>query len=162
MPSSYNTRLSHHNTRLALCYSSSWKLSTCLISMSCFTSQHSSWKNHTRPTLRHNHPVESRILDWLLRHSYPAGSSVLVSSHHLALRLTAQSEARNTSHLALRLTTRSEARYTSHLALRLTARSEARNTSHLALRLTARSEARNITSTPPFEGGPFGQCQAYL
>jgi hypothetical protein len=44
---------------------------------------------------------------------------------HLALRLTARSEARNTQRLALRLTTRSEAM--THLALRLTARSEARN-----------------------------------
>jgi hypothetical protein len=44
---------------------------------------------------------------------------------HLALRLTARSEARNTQHHALRLTTRSEAM--THLALRLTARSEARN-----------------------------------
>jgi hypothetical protein len=43
---------------------------------------------------------------------------------HLALRLTARSEARNTCH-ALRLTAMSEAM--THLALRLTARSEARN-----------------------------------
>jgi hypothetical protein len=44
---------------------------------------------------------------------------------HLALRLTARSEARNTQRHALCLTTRSEAM--THLALRLTARSEARN-----------------------------------
>jgi hypothetical protein len=92
---------------------------------------------------------------------------------HLALRLTARSEARNTQRHALRLTARSEAM--THLALRLTARSEARNTqrhalrltarseamTHLALRLTARSEARNIY-TPPFREGPFGLYQAYL
>jgi hypothetical protein len=92
---------------------------------------------------------------------------------HLALRLTARSEARNTqrhalrltarseamTHLALRLTTRSEARNTQRHALRLTARSEAMT--HLALRLTARSEARNIY-TPPFREGPFGLYQAYL
>jgi hypothetical protein len=102
---------------------------------------------------------------------------------HLALCLTARSEARNTqrhalrltarseamTHLALRLTARSEARNTQRHALRLTARSEARNTqrhalsneAHLALRLTARSEARNIY-TPPFREGPFGLYQAYL
>jgi hypothetical protein len=94
---------------------------------------------------------------------------------HLALRLTARSEARNTQRHALRLTTRSEAM--THLALRLTARSEARNTqrhalrltarseamTHLALRLTARSEARNkYIYTPPFREGPFGLYQAYL
>jgi hypothetical protein len=106
---------------------------------------------------------------------------------HLALRLTARSEARNTQRHALRLTARSEAM--THLALRLTARSEARNTqrhalrltarseamTHLALRLTARSEARNIyiyiyiyiykqgyIYTPPFREGPFGLYQAYL
>jgi hypothetical protein len=92
---------------------------------------------------------------------------------HLALRLTARSEARNTQRHALRLTARSEAM--THLALRLTARSEARNTqrhalrltarseamTHLALRLTARSEARN-KYTPPFREGPFGLYQAYL
>jgi hypothetical protein len=58
---------------------------------------------------------------------------------HLALRLTARSEARNTQRHALRLTARSEAM--THLALCLTARSEARNTQRHALRLTARSEA---------------------
>jgi hypothetical protein len=93
---------------------------------------------------------------------------------HLALRLTARSEARNTqrhalrltarseamTHLALRLTTRSEARNTQRHALRLTARSEAMT--HLALRLTARSEARNKIYTPPFREGPFGLYQAYL
>jgi hypothetical protein len=92
---------------------------------------------------------------------------------HLALRLTARSEARNTQRHALRLTARSEAM--THLALRLTARSEARNTqrhalrltarseamTHLALRLTTRSEARN-KYTPPFREGPFGLYQAYL
>jgi hypothetical protein len=127
-------------------------------------SQHSSWKQDTRPALRHNHQVGSRILDWLyvtaliiiqdwliiiqdwlyvttvkleaqylshliillyvttlklearysscftsqpsgwkqdtrlaLRHSYPVGSSVLVSSYHLALHLTTRSEVRNVS-----------------------------------------------------------------
>jgi hypothetical protein len=84
---------------------------------------------------------------------------------HLALRLTARSEARNTQRHALRLTTRSEAM--THLALRLTARSEARNTqrhalqhrseamTHLALRLTTRSEARNKYIYSPFQGGSF-------
>jgi hypothetical protein len=86
---------------------------------------------------------------------------------HLALRLTARSEARNTQRHALRLTVRSEAM--THLALRLTARSEARNTqrhalrltarseamTHLALRLTARSEARNKYIYSPFQGGSF-------
>jgi hypothetical protein len=64
------------------------------------------------------------------------------------------------THLALRLTARSEARNTQRLALRLTARSEAMT--HLALRLTARSEARNNIYTPPFREGPFGLYQAYL
>jgi hypothetical protein len=86
---------------------------------------------------------------------------------HLALHLTARSEARNTqrhalrltarseamTHLALRLTTRSEARNTQRHALRLTARSEAMT--HLALRLTARSEARNKYIYSPFQGGSF-------
>jgi hypothetical protein len=49
---------------------------------SCFTSQPSGWKQDTRLALRH---------------SYPTGSSVLVSSYHLALRLTTRSEARNVS-----------------------------------------------------------------
>jgi hypothetical protein len=44
---------------------------------------------------------------------------------HLALHLTARSEARNTQRHALRLTARSEAM--THLALCLTVRSEARN-----------------------------------
>jgi hypothetical protein len=64
------------------------------------------------------------------------------------------------THLALRLTARSEARNTQRHALRLTARSEAMT--HLALRLTARSEARNNIYTPPFREGPFGLYQAYL
>jgi hypothetical protein len=63
------------------------------------------------------------------------------------------------THLALRLTARSEARNTQRHALRLTARSKAMT--HLALRLTARSEARN-KYTPPFREGPFGLYQAYL
>jgi hypothetical protein len=50
---------------------------------------------------------------------------------HLALRLTARSEARNTQCLALCLTTRSEAM--NHLALRLTTRSEATNTHSVLL-----------------------------
>ena len=58
---------------------------------------------------------------------------------HLALRLIARSEARNTQRHALCLKVRSEAM--THLALHLTARSEARITRHYALRLTARSEA---------------------
>jgi hypothetical protein len=79
---------------------------------------------------------------------------------HLALRLTARSEARITqrhalcltarseamTHLALRLTARSEARITQRHALRLTARSEAMT--HLALRLTTRLEARKIYILP--------------
>jgi hypothetical protein len=72
---------------------------------------------------------------------------------HLALRLTARSEARNTQRHALCLTARSEARNTQHHALRLTARSEAMT--HLALRLTARSEARNKYIYSPFQGGSF-------
>jgi hypothetical protein len=60
------------DTRLALHHSfSSWKHSTSLISMSCFTSQHLSWKQDTRLALRHNCQVRS---------------TVLVSSHCLALR----------------------------------------------------------------------------
>jgi hypothetical protein len=50
------------------------------------------------------------------------------------------------THLALRLTARSEARITQRHALCLTARSEAMT--HLALRLTARSEARKIHILP--------------
>jgi hypothetical protein len=57
------------------------------------------------------------------------------------------------THLALRLTARSEAMNTQRHALRLTARSEAMT--HLALRLTARSEARNIYIYSPFQGGSF-------
>jgi hypothetical protein len=93
---------------------------------------------------------------------------------HLALRLTARSEARNTQRHALRLTTRSEAM--THLALRLTARSEARNTQRHALRLTqascftSNSEVRSNDSScftsnsevrskeyiySPFQGGSF-------
>jgi hypothetical protein len=50
-----STRLTHHNTGLALRHSfSSWKHSTSLISTSCFTSQHSSWKQDTRLALRHS------------------------------------------------------------------------------------------------------------
>jgi hypothetical protein len=74
---------------------------------------------------------------------------------HLALRLTARSEARIIT--ASCFTSNSEVRSMTHLALRLTARSEARiitascftsnsevrSMTHLALRLTARSEARN-------------------
>ena len=86
---------------------------------------------------------------------------------HLALCLTARSEARNTQRHALRLTMRSEAM--THLALRLTARSEGRNTqrhalrltarseamTHLALRLTGRSKARNKYIYSPFQRGSF-------
>jgi hypothetical protein len=62
------------------------------------------------------------------------------------------------THLALCLTARSEARNTQRHALRLTVRSEAMN--HLDLRLTARSEARNkYIYTPPFREGPFGLYQ---
>jgi hypothetical protein len=66
------------------------------------------------------------------------------------------------THLALRLTARSEARIIT--ASCFTSNSEVRSMTHLALRLTARSEARSnhITSTPPFREGPFGQYQAYL
>jgi hypothetical protein len=53
---------------------------------------------------------------------------------HLALRLTARSEARNTQ------------RHEAMTHLRLIARSEAMT--HLALRLTARSEARKIYILP--------------
>jgi hypothetical protein len=63
------------------------------------------------------------------------------------------------THLALRLTARSEARITQ--ASCFTSNSEVRSMTHLALRLTTRSEARN-TSTPPFREGPFGLYQAYL
>jgi hypothetical protein len=38
---------------------SSQKISTCLISSSCFTSQHSRWKQDTCPALCHNHQVEA-------------------------------------------------------------------------------------------------------
>jgi hypothetical protein len=66
---------------------------------------------------------------------------------HLALRLTARSEARIIT--ASCFTSNSEVRSMTHLALRLTARSEARiftsnnrsEANHHALRLTARSEA---------------------
>jgi hypothetical protein len=61
------------------------------------------------------------------------------------------------THLALRLTARSEA-WTSNISC-FTSNSEVRSMTHLGL--TARSEARN-TSTPPFREGPFGQYQAYL
>ena len=50
------------------------------------------------------------------------------------------------THLALRLTARSEARITQRHALRLTTRLEAMT--HLALRLTVRSEERNIYILP--------------
>jgi hypothetical protein len=56
---------------------------------------------------------------------------------HLALHLSARSEARNTQRHALRLTSRSEAM--THPALHLIARLEARNTQRHVLRLTARS-----------------------
>ena len=60
------------DTRLALRHSfSRWKHSTSLISLSCFTSQPSGWKQDTRLALCH---------------SYQVGSTVLVSSHRLALR----------------------------------------------------------------------------
>jgi hypothetical protein len=49
---------------------------------SCFTSQPSGWKQDTRLALHH---------------SYPTGSSVVVSSYHLALRVATRSEARNIS-----------------------------------------------------------------
>jgi hypothetical protein len=65
------------------------------------------------------------------------------------------------THLALRLTARSEARITQRHASCFTSNSEVRSMTHLALRLTARSEARNIY-TPPFREGPFGLYQAYL
>jgi hypothetical protein len=63
------------------------------------------------------------------------------------------------THLALRLTARSEARIITTSCF--TSNSEVRSMNHLALHLTTRSEARN-TSTPPFREGPFGQYQAYL
>jgi hypothetical protein len=83
---------------------------------------------------------------------------------HLALRLMARSEARNTHRHAIRLTSRSKAM--THLALCLTVRSEARNIhhhalhlttrleamDHLALRLTARSEASVITEISSAHG----------
>jgi hypothetical protein len=60
------------DTRLALRHNfSSWKHSTSLISMSCFMSQHLRWKQDTRLALRHN---------------CQARSTILVSSHCLALR----------------------------------------------------------------------------
>jgi hypothetical protein len=85
---------------------------------------------------------------------------------HLALRLTARSEARNIT--ASCFTSNSEVRSMTHLDLRLTARSEARNITasfftsnsevrsmtHLALRLTGRSEARNHIYSP-FQGRSF-------
>jgi hypothetical protein len=58
----HSTRLAHHhNTRLALrrnCKAGS----TVLVLL---TSQQSSWKQETRPSLRHKNQVGSRILDWL-------------------------------------------------------------------------------------------------
>jgi hypothetical protein len=72
---------------------------------------------------------------------------------HLALRLTARSEARNTQRHSLRLTVRLKARNTQRHTLRLTARSEAMT--HLALRLKARSEARNKYIYSAFQGGFF-------
>jgi hypothetical protein len=85
---------------------------------------------------------------------------------HLALRLTARSEARII--MASCFTSNSEVRSMTHLALRLTARSEARiitascftsnnevrSMTHLALRLTTRSEARNHIYSP-FQGRSF-------
>jgi hypothetical protein len=44
---------------------SSRKHSTSHITSSCFTSQPSGRKQGTRPVLRHNHQVGSKILDWL-------------------------------------------------------------------------------------------------
>jgi hypothetical protein len=58
---------------------------------------------------------------------------------HLALRLTARSEARIIT--ASCFTSNSEVRSMTHLALRLTTRSEARNQRRYALRLTTGSEA---------------------
>jgi hypothetical protein len=69
--------------------------STSLISSSCFTSQHSSWKQDTRLALRHNHQ---------------AGSTVLISSHRLALCHNTQA-GRNMLVLLYVTTIRSEAGY---------------------------------------------------
>jgi hypothetical protein len=89
---------------------------------------------------------------------------------HLALRLTARSEARITRRHALRrgqkhdsscFTSNNEVRSKDYTASCFTSNNEVRSMTHLALRLTTRSEARN-TSTPPFREGPFGQYQAYL
>jgi hypothetical protein len=55
---------------------------------------------------------------------------------HLALRLTARSEARITQRHALRLTLGQK-----HDSSCFTSNSEVRSMTHLALRLTARSEA---------------------
>jgi hypothetical protein len=59
---------------------------------------------------------------------------------HLALRLTARSEARIITRASC-FTSNSEVRSMTHLALRLTTRSEARNQQRYALRLTTGSEA---------------------
>jgi hypothetical protein len=114
--------------------------------MSCFTSQHSGWKQDTRLALRH---------------SYQAGTTVLVSSHRLALRHNTQAGSKILVLLyvtALKL----EARYSSCFTSQPSGRKQDTRLSlrhsypvrssmlvssyHLALCLTNRSEARNISS----------------
>jgi hypothetical protein len=60
---------------------------------------------------------------------------------HLALRLTARSEARIITASCFTSNSEVEVRSMTHLALRLTTRSEARNQQRYALRLTTGSEA---------------------
>jgi hypothetical protein len=66
------------------------------------------------------------------------------------------------THLALRLTARSEARITQCRDLRLTARSEA--ITHALLYDSSNNEVRSKENiyTPPFREGPFGLYQPYL
>jgi hypothetical protein len=83
------------DTRLVLRHNfSSWKHSTSLISTSCFTSQHSRWKQDTKLALRHSCQVRSTILvsshRLALHHNHQVGSKILDWLYVTAVKTEAQ------------------------------------------------------------------------
>jgi hypothetical protein len=79
-----------------------------------------------------------------LRHSYPAGSSVLVSSYHLALRLTTRSKEGNISSC---FTSDHWFRSKEHISSCFTSDNWVRSKVHVLIYVTTtRSEAGNISS----------------